>query len=174
MQQSTQPSSCPKAKTPLKEWVCLAVLGVVMFVGKWALSFLPNIEPVSLLIIVLTTVFGWRALSSVYIYVFLELVFYGLGLWNVMYLYVWAILVILIMLTRRFATPLINAIISAFFGLFFGVLCSPVHFMTLGFAGGIGWIISGIPFDLIHAVANFLMALLCFEPLKAVLKKVIK
>lgn len=163
-----------RVKNKLFVWILLAVLGALMFVAKWILSPLANIEPVTLLIMVITTFFGWRALASVYIYVFLEILFYGIELWNFMYLYIWAILVVIVMLTRRFATPLINAIIAAFFGLFFGTLCSLPYFVLTGVAGGISWIISGIPYDIIHCVSNFLFVFLAFSPLIKVLKKVLK
>ena len=172
MQQSTQSASKPRKI--LFEWILLSILGALMFVGKLILSPLANIEPVTLLIMVITTCFGWKALYSVYIYVSLEILFYGIGIWNVMYLYVWAVLVLIVMLTRRFADPLINAIIAAFFGLFFGILCSPPYFVTLGVAGAVGWIINGIPYDIIHAVSNFLFVFLAFSPLLKVLKKALK
>ena len=172
MQQSTQSASKPRKI--LFEWILLSILGALMFVGKLILSPLANIEPVTLLIMVITTCFGWRALASVYIYVALEIVFYGLGIWNIMYLYVWAVLVLVVMLTRRFVDPLINAIIAAFFGLFFGTLCSLPYFILTGVAGGITWIISGIPYDIIHAVSNFLFVFLAFSPLLNVLKRINK
>lgn len=168
MKQSTQSAS------PLKTYLILTLLGSLMFVGKLILAPLANVEPVTLLIMVITTYFGWKAIASVYIYVFLEITFFGLGIWNVTYLYVWAVLVIIVMLTRKFATPLLNAIIAAFFGLFFGMLCSVPYFITLGFSGAIGWIISGIPYDIIHCLANFAFALLAWKPLVKALKKVLK
>lgn len=161
-------------KKPLLRYVLLAILGVLMFVGKLCLAPLANVEPVTLLIMVVTTYFGWWALCSVYIYVALEILFFGLGIWNVMYLYVWAILVVAVVLTRRFATPFINAIIAAFFGLLFGTLCSPPYFLMLGFSGGISWIIAGIPYDIIHSVSNFAFVFLAFSPLIKVLKKALK
>ncbi len=161
-------------KKPLFKYVLLSILGVLMFVGKLCLAPLANIEPVTLLIMVITTYFGWWALGSVYIYVSLEILFFGLGIWNVMYLYVWAILVVVVMLTRRFATPFINAIIAAFFGMLFGFLCSLPYFLTLGFSGGVAWIIAGIPYDIIHCVSNFILVFLAFSPLIKVLQKVTK
>ncbi len=174
MRLDTQPSSYSKEGTPLKIWVLLSLLGALMFVGKWILSPLANVEPVSMLITVLAVVFGWRVLASIYIYVFLEIAVFGLGIWNVMYLYVWALLAVVAVLLRRVATPPIYAVLTAFFGLLFGVLCSPIYFITTGLSGGIAWIISGIPYDIIHAVANFLITLLAHKPLTAVLKKMIK
>ena len=172
MRQSTQSDS--RLKNKLFKWILLTLFGVLMFVGKCLLSPLANIEPVSLLIMVITTCFGWSALASVYIYVMLEILYFGLGIWNIMYLYVWTILVVIVMLIRRFANPIINAIIAAFFGLFFGTLCSLPYFVMLGFAGGITWIIQGIPYDIIHCVANFAFVLLAWKPLVKVIKKVVK
>lgn len=172
MKRSTQ--SDLSLKSTLFKWILLTLFGVLMFVGKWLLSPLANIEPVTLLIMVITTCFGWSAFASVYIYVLLEILYFGIEIWNVMYLYVWAILVVIVMLTRRFGTPLLNAIIAAFFGLFFGTLCSPPHFVMLGFAGGIFWIIKGIPYDIIHCVANFIIVLFAWLPLVKVLKKVVR
>ena len=174
MRSDTQPSSSSRKKTPLKIWVLLSLIGALMFVGKWILSPLANVEPVTMLITVLAVVFGWRALASVYIYVFLEIAFFGLGVWNVMYLYVWAIFAAAVILLRRVASPTLYAVLAAFFGLFFGTLCSPVYFITTGFAGGVAWIISGIPYDIIHAVANFAITLLAHRPLVSVLKKLVK
>ncbi len=168
MKQSTQSAS------PLKTYLILTLLGSLMFVTQVALAVLPNIELVSVLIIVTATVFGWKSFISVYIFVLLELFFHGIGLWNIMYIYVWAVLVVLVMLTRRFATPLINAIIAAFFGLFFGMLCSVPYFVIGGIAGGVGWIIKGIPYDIIHCIANFILVYFAFTPLLNVLKNTTK
>ena len=169
MKQSTQPNS--SSKTPLKALLLLALLGTLMFVVQIVLAVFTNVELVTALIIVTATVFGWKSLISVYIFVVLELLFHGIGLWNIMYLYVWSILVVIVMLTRRFATPFINAIIAAFFGLFFGTLCSIPYFVSGGVVVGVGWIIQGIPYDIIHCVANFILVYLAFTPCIKVLKK---
>ncbi len=172
MKQSTQPNS--SSKTPLITYLILALLGTLMFVVQIVLAVFTNVELVTVLIIVTATVFGWKSLMSVYIFVALELLFHGIGLWNIMYLYVWALLVVIVMLTRRFATPLMNAILAAFFGLFFGTLCSVPYFVSGGVAVGVGWIIKGIPYDIIHCVANFILVYFALPPLIRVLKKVIK
>lgn len=172
MKRYTQQVSPPK--TPLATHIVLALLGALMFAVQIALAVLPNIELVSVLIMATATVFGLKSLISVYIFVVLELLYHGIGIWNVMYLYVWAILVIAVMLTRRYATPLLNAILAAFFGLFFGTLCSLPYFITGGVSAGLVWIIQGIPYDIIHAVSNFLFVFLAFSPLLKVLKKALK
>ena len=76
-----------------------------MFAAKMCLAGLPNIEPVSLLVIVYTLVYGKKALYPIYIYVAMELMFWGLGLWNLMYLYVWLVLFFLTLLFRHMESP---------------------------------------------------------------------
>ena len=56
------------------------------------MSFLPNIEPVSLMVMLFAVVFGWKWVYPVYLYVVMEILFYGISLWNINYLYIWAVL----------------------------------------------------------------------------------
>jgi energy-coupling factor transport system substrate-specific component len=153
------------------ELTILALLGALLFGAKMALAGLPNIEPVSLLILVYTAVFGRKALYPIYIYVLLELMVWGLGLWNLNYLYVWLVLYLLGRLLRRMDSAWGWAILSGGFGLSFGLLCTPVYCITGGWAFGLSWWISGIPFDVIHCVGNFCLALVLYRPLTAGLSR---
>lgn len=160
-----------KRKLSLRQIALFAMLGALTFGAKVAMSLLPNIEPVSLFVMLFAVVFGWRCLYPVYLYVFLEIAVYGLGTWNIMYLYIWAILAGAAWLMRRSGSPLAWALLSAVFGLSFGVLCAPVDFLM----GDIGYVISkwisGIPFDLMHCAGNFAVALVLFVPLRKLLEK---
>ena len=150
----------------LLELVVLSLLGTLMFAAKMCLAGLPNIEPVSLLVIVYTLVYGKKALYPIYIYVAMELMFWGLGLWNLMYLYVWLVLFFLTLLFRHMESPWGWAILSGAFGLSFGLLCTPVYWITGGWAFGLSWWISGIPWDVVHCVGNFVIALVLVRPLR--------
>ena len=68
------------------------MLGAMTFAAKWVMAALPNIEPVSLMVMLFGVVFGKKALYPVYLYVMLEILFYGLGTWNVNQSY-WAIFI---------------------------------------------------------------------------------
>ncbi|MEG1720081.1 MAG: hypothetical protein RR281_00100, partial [Pseudoflavonifractor sp.] len=70
----------------------LGLLGALMFVTKMAMAVLPNIEPVSLLVMVYTVIFGRRALYPIYVYAVMECLIWGINLWTINYLYIWAIL----------------------------------------------------------------------------------
>lgn len=147
------------------------MLGALTFGAKVAMSVLPNIEPVSLFIMVFAAVLGLKCLYPVYVYVALEILLYGLGTWNIMYLYIWAILAVASYCMRGVKNPLVWALLSAVFGLAFGALCAPVDFLL----GDLGYVIakwiSGIPFDIAHCAGNFVMALLLFKPLRRLMEK---
>ena len=147
-----------------REIVLYALLGALMYAGKMALAFLPNIEPVSLLIIVYTLVLGSRALWPMYLYIALEWVTWGISAWSINYLYVWLILFGLTMLCRHMTSPLNWALLAALFGLFFGLLCAPVYVFVGGWAYAFSWWVSGIPYDLLHCIGNFSLTLVLYKP----------
>lgn len=155
----------------LGELVLFAILGAMCFLGKFVMAGLPNVEPVSLFVMLFAVTFGWRALLPIYTYVLLELVIYPTGLWSINYLYVWLILAAVSIALRSCRTPVIWALVSGAFGLLFGALCAPVYAFTGGWAFALSWWINGIPFDLIHAAGNFAMALVLFRPLRELTEK---
>lgn len=145
-----------------------------MFLAKTAMAMLPNIEPVSFLVIMYTVFWGRKALYPIYTYVFLELMIWGMGLWIINYFYVWAILWGVAYLLRKMRSPLGWAVVAGGFGLLFGALCTPVYFFSGGWAFALSWWISGIPFDLLHCVGNFALTLVLFKPFCAIFAKVTK
>ena len=153
-----------------REVALFGILGGLMFGAKTAMMALPNIEPVSLLVMLLAVTFGKKALFPIYVYVFLELSIHGVGLWTLSYLYVWLILAGLAWLFRSMTAPLGWAVLAGGFGLFFGALCTPVCLVTGGPAFALSWWLSGIPFDLLHCGGNFFMALFLFVPLRRLLE----
>lgn len=145
-----------------------------MYVSQVIMSQLPNIEIVSLLIILTTRKFGYKALMSVYVFVGLEILTYGISLWVINYIYVWAIFCIVICFFRKIDNAFIYAFISALFGLAFGTLCSIPNFFIGGFAFGISYIVSGLTFDLLHCAGNFVTTLILYKPLSNALNKAVK
>ena len=147
------------------------MLGALTFAAKVAMSFLPNIEPVSLFVMLFAVVFGRKSLYPIYLYVALEILFYGIQLWNINYLYVWAVLALLAYMMRGSNNALSWAMLSGVFGLCFGLLCAPVYVFSGGIGFAVSWWVSGIPYDLLHCGGNFVMALILFVPLRKLLEK---
>ena len=160
-----------KWRPTLREIALFGILGALTFGAKVAMSLLPNIEPVSLFVMLYAVVFGRKALYPIYLYVLLEILFYGIQLWNINYLYVWLILAMGAWMLRKSESPLSWALLCGVFGLLFGALCAPVYLFSGGLGFAVSWWISGIPFDLLHCAGNFVMALLLFIPLRRLLEK---
>lgn len=147
------------------------MLGSLTFAAKVAMAGLPNIEPVSLFIMLYAVVFGRKCVYPIYTYVVMEFLCYGIHLWSINYLYVWLILAVIAWLLRDMRNPIVWALLSGGFGLLFGFFCAPVYLFTGGIGYAVSWWISGVPFDLVHAAGNFAMALVLFVPLRKLLTK---
>ena len=161
-----------KTNLNLRQIALFGMLGALTFGAKVAMSGLPNIEPVSLFVMLFAVVFGWKALYPIYLYVAMEVMLYGISFWNINYLYVWAILAVAAIAMRRLKNPLWWALLSGVFGLAFGLLCSPVYMVVGGsISYGIRWWIAGLGFDITHGIGNFVIALLLFVPLRKLLTK---
>ncbi|MBQ2704161.1 MAG: hypothetical protein IJF58_01280 [Clostridia bacterium] len=146
----------------LKYLVFFAIMGTLIFVIKFIMMPLPNIHPVGVLIVSLTVVFRAKALIPIYIYVFLDGIFFG-GLWWIPYLYIWAVLWLFAMLLPKnmpkgIAMP-VYMVVCGLHGLLFGLLYAPYQALLFGlnFQATLTWIAMGIPFDITHAIANFVM-----------------
>jgi len=148
------------------ELTLFGILGGLMFALKVAMMGLPNIEPVSLLVMLFAVLFGRKAVYPIAVYILLEFALYGVNLWSISYLYIWFLLAFAAWRLREMHSPLGWGLLSGTFGLLFGALCTPVCLVTGGIAYAVSWWVSGIPFDLIHCAANFAIALVLFCPLR--------
>lgn len=156
----------------VRELAAMSLLGAILYVGQVVLAFLPNIEVVSLLILVYTLVFGRKALMPLYAFVLLEGITYGFGLWWFMYLYVWTVLYGIVRLFHRNDSLLVWAVICGAYGLSFGALCSLPYLLIGGFGTALAWWTSGLLFDIFHCVGNFVVTLILYRPVKAVLTQI--
>ena len=157
------------------EIALFGVLGGLTFAAKLVMSGLPNIEPVSLMVMLFAVTFGKKCIYPISVYVAMEILVYGINLWNVYYLYIWLILAAAAYLMRNNREPLLWAILSGAFGLCFGALCGITDIFLLGgIAPAVAKWVSGIMFDVIHCGANFIIALLLFKPLRELMEKFYK
>ena len=160
-----------KRTLSLIELAVLSLLGTLLFVVQVALAVLPNIELVSVMLIVYARVYGWKTFYPVYIFVALEILRYGFASWVINYIYVWAILVLVVVLLRRFSSRWLWVLVGTAFGLLFGALCSVIYLFAGGVPAMIAYWVSGIPFDFLHAGGNFVTVLLLAEPLYKLLHR---
>lgn len=148
----------------VRKLVIYAMCAAIIVISKEVLSFLPNIELVSFLLILFALHFELKgSLFIVFIFCFLQTILYGVGLWTPMYFIVWPLLVIV---TRCLKKQLNSygrcAYFSAVFGLIFGFLFSIPYFFVSMKTGWI-YVIKGIPFDFIHCLANYIIMVLLYD-----------
>lgn len=169
-------------KSKARDIARVALIIALIEAAKLSLAHLPNIELTSFLIIVFTLYFGKDVLFAIPAFIVIEILIFGFDImWVVAYLYVWYILYFLTKLFGRSKNVITLSVISGFFGLFFGFLCSfPYLFITTGtnptasLSSAIAWWIAGIPFDIVHGVSNFIIMLVLYLPVRKILDRITK
>lgn len=155
-----------------KELVSMGFLSAILLIGQVGMSYLPNIEIVSLLIYIYTQVYRKKVFFIIYVFVFLEGCIYGFGLWWFGYLYIWSVLALIVLRSGRQQTSVImTAVILGAYGLSFGMLYALPYFIAGGWAAGFSYWVSGIPFDLLHCAGNVAVSLIYYRPLRTLLGK---
>ena len=155
----------------VRDITIMALMVAIIEVSKVALAQVPNVELTSFWIIMFTLYFGPRIFYVIPVFILIEGLMYGFGLWWIMYLYAWPMLAIVVLLLRKMNTAWDWSFVSGMFGLLFGFLCAIPYIFTSGFAGAVAWWIAGIPWDLVHGIANFIIMLVLYKPIKLVMAK---
>ena len=141
------------------------LMGALLVVGKQVMSGLPNIEPVTLLIVLFTLELPRETPAAITVFLLLQGVLNGFGLWWAMYIYVWYLLVL-----RRRDNARVWSVFSGIYGLCFGGLCAGVYLVAKTPAFALSWWISGLPYDAMHGAGNFVLMLLAYRPLRHALQ----
>ena len=176
MNWSTQKDKTKKSRLSVVEMTLFAVLGALMFCSKLFMEFLPNIHLLGMFTMVFTLVFRKKALVPIYIFVLMTGVYGGFSAWWMPHLYLWTILWGVTMLLPKDLNPkiavVVYPVICGLHGFLYGVLYAPAQAILFGlnFKQMIAWVISGVPFDLIHGFSNLVSGLLVL-PLSILLKK---
>ena len=161
-----------KPRLTTKDIALIGMMIATIEIVKRALAFLPNVELVTLLVILYTLYFGKRIFAVIPAFILLEGTMYGFGLWWLMYLYVWPLLACLTLLFRKQESVWFWSILSGAFGLAFGLLCAIPYIFLSGPKGAFAWWVAGIPYDVLHCVSNFILCLVLYKPLRTALSKI--
>lgn len=142
------------------------MLGALMYASKVLMEIAPNVHLIGVFVIALTVVYRKKALYPIYIFVFMTGLLNGFSTWWIPYLYIWTVLWAAVMLLpaklpAKFR-PVIYMTLCALHGFCYGLLYAPAQALLFGlsFKGMISWIISGLPFDMLHGVSNFFCGIL--------------
>ena len=158
----------------LREILILALIAAMMVATQVAMSVLPNVHLVAVFVILAVLLFGWKSFFSIYIFVVLEALIYGFSIWVINYLYVWAVLALVVLAFRNNRSRLFWGAVSGLFGLCFGALCAIPYWCIDGWPMAVSYWMSGIPYDLIHCVSNAVLTYLLLMPLYDLCVKLLK
>lgn len=147
----------------IKDFVLIGILSAILIVVQLTLASLPNVELVSLFIILFTLIYGRKTIFIIYVFVLVEGMVYGFGLWFLNYSYIWMVLYLITLLFKKERSPILWAYISGMFGLFYGALCAIPYFFIGGYSMAFSYWISGILFDITHGISNFVVALVLLQ-----------
>ena len=100
----------------------VGLMVAVIEVCKLFMQGLPNIEMTSVLVILFTLYMSRPALYAIPVFILIEGLIYGFGLWWIMYLYAWPLLALITRALSRADSAFFWAVVSGAFGLLFGLL----------------------------------------------------
>lgn len=174
-------SSAPskKRKLSVAELTIFAMLGALMYCSKVIMEWAPNIHLLGMFVMVFTLVYRKKALIPLYIFVFMIGLFNGFSIWWIPYLYIWTILWgITMLLPQKMSIKvktIVYPLICSLHGFAYGTLYAPAQALMFGFnlEQTIAWIVSGLPFDMIHGISNFAVGFMIL-PLVNLLNKLNK
>ena len=162
------------------ELVLFAMLGMIMFVSKIVMEFLPNIHLLGMLTMVYTLTFRTKALIPIYIYVLVNGLYAGFAPWWVPYLYIWTVLWGVTMLLPKQMPKkvacVVYPLVCGLHGLAFGILHAPAQALMYGlnWEATVAWVVAGwLWADPMMAIGNTLAGLL-IVPMVELLNKLMR
>lgn len=167
-------------KLKIREIAVFAMLGAVMFVSKVVMEGLPNIHLLGTFVVAFTFTYRAKALFPIYAYVLANGIWEGFSPFGWLpEVYLWIILWGVVMLLPKNMpsriAPIVYMTVSALHGFLFGIFYAPVYalFSGIGWDRVWLWVLSGLPFDIIHGIGNFALGVLII-PIATLLRKLDK
>jgi len=154
--------------TKLRETALIGLLAAVCVVSRVTLQFLPNIKPVTAIIIISVFVFSMVfGIKLAVVTVLVSNMILGMGIWTVFQILAWTVIAVIAgLLAKVVKNPrlLPMSFFAALMGYVYGFFVSLDKLLYLGVKGFWVYYISGLPFDTLHAVGNFAFYLV-FAPI---------
>lgn len=152
-----------------KEITLIGILAAVNIASRIALQYLPNIKPVTSIIIISVMVFGLAfGIKLTFVTTIASNIFLGMGTWTFFQILAWIVICLLTQCVMDFYKTIhrepnlfVMACFSFFMGYVFGFIVSLEQFMIGGIGLFLSYYSSGIFFDTLHAIGNFGFYLVC-------------
>ena len=127
----------------------------------FALPFMPNIQPMTALLLIIALNIGIvDSLIVSLLSILLTNLFLGMGPWTILQIISFGLVILLTSLVKYFYQPqsfihrIFFAIWAGFMGLVYGFVISYLNVRLYGMNNFWVYYLNGVPFDLLHAVGN--------------------
>ena len=120
----------PRRVSAARRVVLGGLLGALLVVCKEVLAPVPGVEPVTPLILFYAMELPALGPWAVTVFVVLQFLLYGFGLWSWGYLYIWFLLFFVARALHRMDSAVGWALVAGSFGLGFGALFTPIYWLT--------------------------------------------
>lgn len=173
-----KPLSNSKALSGAKRVALIAICTALIEGCKLALSFIPNIEVVTLLCALFGYAFGWYGVISVALFVCIEPLIWGFGSWIISYFIYWPLVAIVFMFFSKLKlrNRLLFTVTAVILTIFFGALSAVVDVLVYSKPSNFirvfpEYYLRGIAFYIIQVTCNMLLFPIAFIPLSDTLVK---
>ncbi|WP_100010765.1 ECF transporter S component [Lentibacillus sediminis] len=151
----------------------LALLAAMAVAGRFAFAFMPNVQPVTSIIIICGLFLGpLAAVILALLTTFLSNVFLGMGIWTIWQVVSWSIIGLLSGFLGKWPAKLpfwFLVVFAVLSGYFYGFI---VSLSTYQIAGQFWpYYLAGLPFDTSHAIGNAAFMVLLYPVVAYLLKK---
>ncbi|WP_090867205.1 ECF transporter S component [Oceanobacillus limi] len=154
----------------------LALLAAIAVIGRFALSFIPSVQPVTAMVIICGLVLGpFAAILLALVSTFLSNILLGMGIWTIWQVISWAVIGALCGVIGKWFNeiPLYWIVfMSIVSGYFYGFIISLTQYQITG--KFLPYYLAGLPYDTNHAIGNAIFIILFYPLLNYFLKNYAK
>ena len=175
--------ACKAKQLSIQRLTLLAMITTLCQVSRLVFQFLPNVQPVTVILIILTLSLGVSdGLIVSILSIFISNLTLGMGVWTIAQIISFALLVlvtgVVIKPFFKHLPFLVMVLYAVIMGYLYGFIISLVQAPFFGIQNFWVYYISGLPFDTLHAIGNggfyLILAPILFPLLKKFSEKYFK
>lgn len=153
-----------------KRMMLIAMISTIAYVGRIMFSFIPNVQPTTTIIILVTLYIGtYDGLLVSIVSIFMSNLHLGMGPWTIAQIFAFSMIVLTFHIVKRTSINIKYYPFIAFFsGLFYGFMISLIQAPFFGWPMFLPYWIAGLSFDFYHGMGNYFFFTILNEPLKRI------
>lgn len=156
--------------------ILIGLLSALLVVVQVSLAAIPNVELVSLLLLMYAITLPLSmSLTIAIVFATLQALVWGMGDWVIGYYWIWPFWVVLVYLLRHMnkTNEYRWALLSGLWGFLFGILFAVNHGVLYGLNYSVAYWLKGISFDIIHAISNYIVIIILFVPTQKLFERLV-